>query len=267
MKVVSANSPKGGTGKSTSVANLSCAMGEKGHRVLAVDLEGSANLSEMLGFDPPAGRTVGTLLTNGVTDYDDVADVIARDVAPGVDLLPSRIQEESHEVTLGSQPGVGIIALRKLLAVLQGDYDVALIDTPPRLETYAANAVIASDGVIGVVAPEALPLYGARLLMKFVDSIRDGGLNPGVTFLGILLNAYDPRWAQSTHVFNAIAEEGLPRFETVIRRSAYISNAVWQRTPAVVAFPHTKAADSYRALATEVAERLGLPSLEVAHDG
>src|SRR5258708_17967857 len=49
---IAAISGKGGTGKTTTVINLGCALVERSRKVLAVDMDPQSNLTSGVGFDP-----------------------------------------------------------------------------------------------------------------------------------------------------------------------------------------------------------------------
>ena len=52
MYVIAISNEKGGTGKSTTAANVAAALAERGHRTLLVDLDPSFGLTRMLGVLP-----------------------------------------------------------------------------------------------------------------------------------------------------------------------------------------------------------------------
>ncbi len=50
MKIVAIANQKGGVGKTTTAVNLSCALAERGVRILLVDLDPQANATSALGL-------------------------------------------------------------------------------------------------------------------------------------------------------------------------------------------------------------------------
>ena len=57
-KVISVLNHKGGVGKTTTTINLGGALRQKGYKVLLIDLDGQANLTESLGFSAELPQTI-----------------------------------------------------------------------------------------------------------------------------------------------------------------------------------------------------------------
>ena len=81
-RTIAVANQKGGVAKTTTVAALCAALGERGHRVLAVDLDPQACLTFSLGFDPDklqptihdvfVGRSSGALDGRGRRRHDSI---------------------------------------------------------------------------------------------------------------------------------------------------------------------------------------------------
>src|SRR4051812_20869028 len=70
---------KGGVGKTTTAANLACAWGQLGARVLAVDFDPQFALTRRFGVSPAGRPTVCDVFRDGL----DVVSVIAAATAEG----------------------------------------------------------------------------------------------------------------------------------------------------------------------------------------
>ena len=63
MQTIAIVNQKGGVGKSTTAVNLGAGLVRQGKRVLLIDADSQANLTEMLGWQQPdehAGHRTGT---------------------------------------------------------------------------------------------------------------------------------------------------------------------------------------------------------------
>src|SRR5690349_14978983 len=100
--VLAVTMQKGGVGKTTTALNLAADLAAKGKRVLAVDIDPQASLTEGLGIDPNSiEHTVYNVLLN--PDYDPAFAIIK--TSPGVDLIPANIALASAEMQLSAAVG------------------------------------------------------------------------------------------------------------------------------------------------------------------
>jgi chromosome partitioning protein len=140
---------KGGAGKTTTSLNLAGALGERGRRVLLVDLDPQASLTRLLlGADADGLEGIGARL---LAPQRGAAD-LARPVFDGsVALIPGDRAVETAAMTLADNP-TGPLRLRRLLGALDG-YDIIILDTPPSLG-FALNAALLAAHV--AILPTAL---------------------------------------------------------------------------------------------------------------
>lgn len=187
-KVIAISNHKGGVGKTTSAVNIGAGLNKLGKRVLLIDLDPQANLSQSLAITDQ-GQNIYTLLKSMATNYrTKIAPVT---IAEGLELIPSTLDLSGAEIELSSEAGREYI-LRELIEPLRSQYDYILIDSPPSLGLLTINAFTASDEVLIPLQAQYLALQGLTKLIEVIDKIRTR-LNKDLKIGGVLITQYDSR--------------------------------------------------------------------------
>jgi chromosome partitioning protein len=176
---------KGGVGKTSLAYHLAWMFAERGHRVLAADLDPQANLSaafldegrlEMLwGFEGTNETLAGPLkpLLHGTGGLGDVhVEPIAERLGLVVgDLSLSAFEDELSSqwsrCVNGEERAFRIVsAMWRLIvsAARRRNDDLVLIDVGPNLGALNRSALVASDHVLIPLAPDIFSLQGLRNL-------------------------------------------------------------------------------------------------------
>lgn len=242
MQTIAIVNEKGGTAKTTTTVNLAACLGQRGRRVLVVDLDGQAATSRWFGVEED-GRLADALVRgSGLEPIEGVS--------PNVDLAPAcgKIDSVAHELrpTQGGQ-------LRKLLAEVEDRYDFTLIDCPPSLgNRLIGNALLAASHAIAPVETSILALDGLRMLLTMLGDIRDG-FGHDIRLMGILPCRYDARTKLSRLVL-AELQRTLPEhvFRTVIRANVKLQECPAAQQSILLYAPQSSAAEDYLSLAQEV---------------
>lgn len=202
-RVIAFFNQKGGTAKTTSTLNVAAALGERGRRVLAIDLDPQASLSMAIGVDI-AGieRSVYDLL---LEESLDPATVVVSTTIPGVDLIPSHPDLAAAELEL-----LNVLERERQLAHRLADadlsaYDIVLIDSPPALNILSINILVASNELIIPIEPHPLSLMVLRRLFDTLGRIRR--LNPGLRVDGFLPTKVHHSSRLATDMLDTLAEE------------------------------------------------------------
>lgn len=249
---------KGGTGKTTTTVRLAEALAEKGHRVLVVDLDPQGNASRRLGwtFDPDEPQ-----LTISEAIRADESGVAAQVVQPigwdapyaeRIALCPARLDLENRM----SEAGV-VGAHRRLAKALQGvddQVDYTLIDCPPSLFHLTQLGMAAADYALAVTQPEYDAVEAAVRYREFIAERAADLSNPGLSFLGIVVNDLDGRRGGHAYQLDGIRElfPGVA-WEPVIPTRTIVADADEAAAPLVAM---KSAAKEARELYGALAERL-----------
>jgi chromosome partitioning protein len=246
---IAAISGKGGTGKTTTVISLGCALAEVGKRVLVVDMDPQANLTSGIGYDPyRLEETVFQALTG---EASNGATILTSEF--GIDLLPSSPDLSAVESALQSTIGREL-RLREVLALLSrsSPYDFVLIDTPPNFGFHTLNALAAADYILIPVQMSGFAIKGLKEVLRTVAAARQR-LNSDVRVLGILPTFVNPRTNFSRSMLEALHDlPNLRVFRTPVKQTVKLAETSLEGVPITRYASTSDASQAYRDLAGEI---------------
>ena len=253
--IIALSNQKGGTGKTTTCANLGIGLAQEGKRVLVVDNDPQASLTISLGWTQPDKLpvTLSTLMGRAIMDEPIRAEEAILHHSEGVDVLPTSIELSGMEVSLVNAISRESV-LRQVLEELSPRYDHMLIDCMPSLGMLTINALAAANSVIIPVQAQYLPAKGLEQLLQTVAKVRRQ-LNPRLKIDGILLTMVDSRTNFNREISALLRETygGKIRvFATDIPHSVRAAEISAEGKSIFTHDPHGKVAEAYRALTKEV---------------
>ncbi|MCO4793167.1 MAG: ParA family protein [Bacteriovoracaceae bacterium] len=189
MEVITVANNKGGVGKTMQCYQLICHLANKGHRVLAVDLDSQANLSTTLGVQ--IQRTLIPEWLIGDVNFEDVvvpAENTEHELFENVSVVPSsRHLANLAKLLILSEGEVRKSAGRKerlmrlRLEEATSEFDYVVIDTPPMLGDELIMALVASNRILIPTQAQDYSIDGLEELMDTFEIIKDTE-NPDLRF-------------------------------------------------------------------------------------
>ncbi|HEX7038925.1 MAG TPA: ParA family protein [Trueperaceae bacterium] len=256
MKVLTFFNHAGGVAKTSTVRDVGFVLGERGHRVLLIDLDPQANLTRWLGVDDAelAETVYPGVMPTADEELDD-PDVELALPAPkrvhGVDLIPSQLNLAILEREI-LNVFMGVLRLREAVRKLEG-YDYVLIDPPPSLGQLSALAVVAADRVVVPLPTNRKGLDGLGTVIKMVREYRKAA--PGLDVAFFVLTQHDRRTRHDRESLEAIRKQLVniaPVSTPLASRPAYYSDAQVAGVPVPLYAPGSEADAEIRAVADEL---------------
>lgn len=248
---------KGGSGKSTSCANLGYEMSAAGKKVLLIDGDMQLNLS-LSFFDEEKVLEMAASernLYHAVRNKKDLREYIVGTPYKNLDMVPSSLLMSQMEYELFMMMQREFV-LRKCLDGIkkEGIYDYILIDAPPTLGTWVINILCASDYVIVPVEASPWGLFGLANMFDFLSGLRD---MTEAEIMGVLITKVDERknyYRQTREILESFRE--IHVFESFIHVDASIEWAQDASKPVAVYKKTARSATEFRKTAEEIVKMI-----------
>ena len=253
-KVICFANNKGGSGKSTTCANVGCGLAGLGKKVLLIDGDMQLNLS--LSYFPEEkvlefARGEKNLYY-AVKDQKDLKDYIIPTPYENIDLIPSSTLMSSVEYELFTKWQREFI-LRKGLreTVDSGKYDYILIDSPPTLGGWVMIVLCASDALIVPVEATPWGLFGLGNMFEFLEVVRP--IAPELRMTGLVVTKVDARKNYFKQTLETLKElENVHVFDTYIRVDSTVEWSQDNNMPIMAYKKSSRSAKEYGALTEEI---------------
>ncbi len=249
---------KGGCGKTSTCHHLAGAFAREGRRVLLVDMDPQASLTQGL-FGPQATEAMPDRSTVvGLFDdaYDpDPDELIHATPFERIAIVPGSNALDDYNVPRPQETGELQLALRRFLKEARGSYDVALIDCPPNLSLCSWAALLAADSVVVPVQAED---YGAQGIV-YIQRAFDLALahhNPRLRLAGYLVTMFNKSLgihAAYDHQLRTLYGDQV--FKAIVPLAKDFKEAVAARQPVGSYKPRSAAAKAIKAVADELIEK------------
>jgi chromosome partitioning protein len=259
MQTVALLNKKGGVGKTSTCHHLSGALARKGRRILLVDADPQASLTQGL---------LGPEATRSLPPHETIAGLFDEAGGPPVDALIRPTEIEGVSILAGSEAmedlnvtrpwetGPLQFTLRDALMAVAGQFDLALLDCPPNVQLCSWAALVASDGVIVPLQAEDYGAQGLVAIQRSLGRVR-AEANPALALIGYLITMFNKSIgvhisyeADLRQVYDADV------FTSVVPLAKDFKEAVIMRLPVGHYKPKSAAAKVVAGLGDELLERL-----------
>lgn len=240
MYTIAIANQKGGVSKTTTAAAIAQGLTAAGYKVLAIDADPQANLSDLL--QAQAGKSLFDVIQGA-----PLSAAIQQTTTSGY-ILPSEKALASPKLQLKPT------TLQQILKPAQAFFHVAIIDTPPSLGALTVSALMAADGVLVPTKADKFSLSGLQELYASMKAV-----NPQLPLIGVIVTQYNGRATLNKAVLEALQEQAKIYHSKVlqppIRRT--VAAEEWQYTGTVYGDKST-AGEDYAAIVKQIPKLIKL---------
>ncbi len=245
---------KGGSGKSTTCANIGYSLSTLGNRVLLIDADMQMNLTLQF-FDDEQSLEMAKSQKNiyvGVVEQRDLTDFTLHTEYENLDLIPSSTLMSGIEFQLFTKWQREFILRQGLKNIKEsGKYDYILIDAPPTLGCWVMNIMCASDHLVIPVEASPWGLFGLANMFEFYEQVKL--ISPTLELMGIAITKASERknyFKQTVETLSSL--ENVRLFDSIIRIDSNIEWSQDNSKPVMVYKKSSRAASEYMEMAKEI---------------
>ncbi len=245
MKIICAINAKGGVGKSTIAINLAAGLGRKGKKVLLIDMDPQAQLSEWLhagdGFS--IGNTIvaamlGKISLSSIIQETQIKNVSFVASAQALEDLGRQIVEQENHHTI----------LTRLLAMEElGRFDFAVLDSPNQISPVMRNAIFPTDlFIVPFESTKAVKSYA-----NFFKLLRELRTDQEYQILHVLNNLTRQEGLRK-RVIEILQNDNIPIAKTEIRSCGWTAQVDEHGGSIFDYYPSAKGAEDMAKLTEEI---------------
>lgn len=245
---------KGGSGKSTTCANVGYALTQLGKKVLLIDGDMQLNLSlsffseeDVLKFAQSEEN-----LYYAIKNQKELKNYIISTPYENLDMIPSSTLMSSIEYELFTKWQREFILKKGITSIKESEeYDYILIDTPPTLGGWVMNILCASDGIVIPVEASPWGLFGLGNMFEFLEEVKQVATDLKV--LGIAVTKVDTRKSYFKQTIDSLKNlEEVSVFETYIRVDSNVEWSQDNNMPIMAYKKGSRSAQEYMLLTEEI---------------
>nr|WP_320193228.1 ParA family protein [uncultured Desulfobacter sp.] len=245
---------KGGTGKSTTALNLSACLALYGQKVLLVDCDPQARVSQWRKSNSNGNdHDLAQVLAGRIS----VPDAICPTDIDGLYMLPAGFDLFPISLKLTRRMDNEKL-LRLVIDEIKDDYDMIMLDAPSSCGYLSLAALTAADWIAAVVIPDEDWVSDFHSLMKIVRYIRQTHSTP-LGIAGIVFNRCNSEKQIENRVVTEVLEQIRPLiYKTMIPDDEILDQADVCLSPLAVYDIKAQASQAYFAIAREIIRAFNL---------
>jgi chromosome partitioning protein len=244
-KIIAFANHKGGVSQTTSVANVGAILSRHGKKVLLIDLDAQANLTDYFLKNKPEETVFNAMV--------DETPLPITQIAENLSIVPSSLDMVGIEAKLADKVDRAEL-LKYLIEPIAESYDYILMDCPPSLGIVTLNALIAATDLYITLTAETIPVKGLKMLTDAMAKVQKRK-NPSLKLSGIIINRWGGR-NLNKEIENSLRQMyGDIVFKTKIRENISIAEAPSFLQDVASYAPSSHGAEDYKALTEELLKR------------
>ncbi len=226
-EVIAFSVVKGGVGKTSLSHSFAIRASQYGAKVLVVDLDQQANLTQAFGIDDESLPTMFEIISNEASVEDSIIPLTSN-----LHIIPSSMNMSFLDRYIQIQQENLLSVFGDIFEKLKNDYDYIVMDCPPAISSVTAAATLASDRVIMPITPMKFSLKGLKASFEEIDELSRKFKKKNIK-KSIIFNRFDGRKTSSPEFLKAVVatpEYGESLVQCFIRESSEIENCINQKT-------------------------------------
>lgn len=253
-KIICFANNKGGSGKSTTCANVGYAMSTQGKKVLLIDGDMQMNLTLSYFNDEQSLEMAkgDKNLYTGIIEGRDLTGFPIPTEYPNLDLIPSSTLMSGIEFQLFTKWQREFILRKGLKNIVESEkYDYILIDAPPTLGCWVMNIMCASDFLVIPVEASPWGLFGIANMFEFFEQVKT--ISPNLEILGIAITKASERKNYFKQTYETLSSlENVRLLKSIIRIDSTIEWSQDNSKPVMAYKKTSRSAQEYMEMAQEV---------------